>query len=70
MNGLEASREIRKFEQQNKIEPVTIVAVTALASDNVRQEAFASGVDLLLTKPVRVKELVAVIQGKGVVGGK
>ena len=61
MTGLEASREIRKFERESGVEPVTIVALTALASEGVQQEAFASGIDLFMTKPVRLKELERVI---------
>jgi CheY-like chemotaxis protein len=65
MTGLEASREIRNFERENDLEPVTIVALTALASESVQQEAFASGIDLFLTKPVRLRELGAIIEQHG-----
>lgn len=62
MTGLEASREIRAFEKQMGLQPVIIIALTALASESVQQEAFASGIDLFLTKPVRLKELGEVIK--------
>ena len=64
MTGLEASREIRRFEGENGLCPVRIVALTALASEGVREEAFASGIDLFLTKPVRLKELEGIIEKK------
>jgi CheY-like chemotaxis protein len=38
-----------------------IIALTALASESVQQEAFASGIDVFLTKPVRLKELGDII---------
>jgi CheY-like chemotaxis protein len=57
MDGLESTRLIREFEQENRLKPVTIVALTALASSSIQQEAFATGIDLFLTKPVKLKEL-------------
>ena len=57
MTGLEASRAVRAFEREHNLPAVTIIALTALASEEVQREAFASGIDLFLTKPVRLKEL-------------
>ncbi|KAK5683806.1 hypothetical protein LTS10_003669 [Elasticomyces elasticus] len=62
MNGFEATRRIRKFEQQQGIHPAHIIALTGLGSAEAQQEAFSSGVDLYLTKPVRLKELTRVLQ--------
>jgi CheY-like chemotaxis protein len=61
MTGLEASREIRAFEREHRLPSVTIIALTALASEEVQKEAFASGIDLFLTKPVRLKELGEIV---------
>jgi CheY-like chemotaxis protein len=64
MSGLESSREIRRFEQEEASKPVTIIALTALASEAVQKEAFASGINFFLTKPVRLKELGLLIEEK------
>lgn len=63
MDGFEASRQIRKFEAEMGIDQrAIIIAVTALASDDAQKSAFGSGIDLFLTKPVKLKELGAVLQ--------
>lgn len=60
MDGLESTRQIRAFERTKGLRPATIVALTGLASASAQQEAFASGVDVFLTKPVRLKELTKI----------
>jgi CheY-like chemotaxis protein len=62
MDGMVASYEIRKFEQQNKLNRTPIVALTGLASVAVQEEAILSGIDLFLTKPVPLKRLKAVLE--------
>jgi CheY-like chemotaxis protein len=62
MDGLEATRLIREFERQHKLAPTLVIALTGLASANTQQEAFASGVDIFLTKPVRYAELGRIIE--------
>ena len=65
MNGFEATRAIRDIEDErggksrngNERPPALIVALTGLASSRDQTEAFASGVDLFLTKPVSFKEV-------------
>ncbi|KAF2690081.1 hypothetical protein K458DRAFT_383211 [Lentithecium fluviatile CBS 122367] len=68
MDGLEATRQIRAYERDMALPPVTIIALTGLASSETQQEAHASGVNLFLIKPVRLAELEVVL--KGVVTGK
>ena len=63
LNGFEATRRIRQFEQQKNLEPATIIALTGLGSASAQQEAYSSGVDLFLTKPVRLKDLTRVLEG-------
>ncbi|KAI4716275.1 hypothetical protein E4T48_07535 [Aureobasidium sp. EXF-10727] len=62
MDGLESTRRIRAFERAKGLRPAVIVALTGMASASVQQEAFASGVDLFLTKPVRLKELTKIFE--------
>ncbi|KAL4937720.1 hypothetical protein BDV06DRAFT_202314 [Aspergillus oleicola] len=67
MDGLESTREIRAFEQQqrdgNAVKAATVIALSGLGSAPVRQEAFNSGIDLFLSKPVRFQELIKQIDG-------
>ena len=65
MDGLEATRRIRSFESSNKLEPAVIIALTGLGSQETQQAAFSSGVDLFLTKPVRLKELGDILTSRG-----
>ena len=58
MNGFEATKAIRDFEERNKVEkPAMIIALTGLASRRDQAEGFASGCDIYLTKPVSFKEV-------------
>jgi CheY-like chemotaxis protein len=57
MDGMEASRKIRVFEQESKRARVPIVAVTGAASESSTQEAFGAGIDKFLTKPASLKVL-------------
>ncbi|KAJ5512921.1 CheY-like superfamily [Penicillium fimorum] len=71
MNGFESTRLIRKAEReyQSRLDisakesftPVTIVALTGLASASDRHEAYGSGMDLFLAKPIQRKELFTVL---------
>ncbi|KAI1752590.1 hypothetical protein F4782DRAFT_500901 [Xylaria castorea] len=57
MDGLEATREIREYEQKNLMEKVRIVAITGVGNDETRQEAMDAGMSEYLTKPVKLKVL-------------
>jgi signal transduction histidine kinase/CheY-like chemotaxis protein len=62
MDGFEATREIRAFERQKGAEkPSRIIVLTGLTSGKSQEEAFASGVNLFLTKPVQLKKLKGVL---------
>jgi len=62
LNGFQATQAIRAFEKHHGVDPAHIVALTGLGSASAQQEAFSSGVDLFLTKPVRLKELTRVLE--------
>ncbi len=64
MDGLEATRAIRTYEHGHKLAPVLIIALTGLASSETQQEAFTSGVDLFLTKPVKLEELSSILRSQ------
>ncbi|KAF5557310.1 peroxide stress-activated histidine kinase mak2 [Fusarium phyllophilum] len=57
MDGLEATRQIRAFEQYSGIAASKILAITGLGSESTREEATRSGVDVFITKPVKLREL-------------
>ena len=57
MDGIEATREIRSMEHHRRQKPAMIIALTGLGSATSQQEAFSSGFNLYLTKPVRFSDL-------------
>jgi PAS domain S-box-containing protein len=59
VDGYEACRDIKATEEGRK---TAIVAVTANAFDNMRQQVFEAGVDAYLSKPFREQELFEVIR--------
>lgn len=61
MDGLQATREIRKREKTTG-DHVTIIALTAHAMTSDRTECLAAGMDDYITKPVSLKKLAEVLQ--------
>ncbi|OBS21344.1 hypothetical protein FPOA_07682 [Fusarium poae] len=64
MDGIEATKQIRAFERSKEREPVVILALTGLASASAQQDAYASGVDVFLSKPVKLKELSTILRDR------
>lgn len=71
MDGFEASRQMRRSEKEHrdglteaaqKGLPNTIIAtLTGLDSPNAQKEAFGSGIDTFLIKPVKRADVQAVL---------
>lgn len=61
MDGIDATRAIRAYEQEQNLPPVEIVALTANAFDDDKRRCLDSGCDKFLAKPVRKADLLAVI---------
>ena len=61
MDGLEAALQIRRRERGSG-KRIPIVAITAQASESDRQRCFEAGMDAYVTKPVRVPELMSMIE--------
>ncbi len=57
MDGLQATRELRALQAQNRLQPFPIIALSAHAGESDRQEAKAAGVDGYLTKPFLLDDL-------------
>ena len=62
MDGYEAAQRIRAYESKHQITPAKIIAVTALQSEAAQAEAFGSGFDMFLSKPIQLKSLAKIIQ--------
>ncbi|CAL5870047.1 uncharacterized protein PFLUO_LOCUS4281 [Penicillium psychrofluorescens] len=72
MDGFEASREIRRLEKEHRAGmsesdrkaclPTIISALTGLDSAGAQKEALGSGINTFLVKPVKRRELQAILQ--------
>ncbi|KAK3295226.1 uncharacterized protein B0H64DRAFT_142487 [Chaetomium fimeti] len=69
MNGFEATREIRRIEVAVGATRCKIVALTGLRSDVNGAEATASGLDLFLTKPVKLDRIRQLLDEMQAVSG-
>ncbi|OKL58128.1 hypothetical protein UA08_06433 [Talaromyces atroroseus] len=61
LDGIAATRKIRAFERQQEFRPVTVLAVTGVASATMQQQALSAGVDNYLIKPLSLQQLKQVI---------
>ncbi|KAJ5913800.1 hypothetical protein N7504_002683 [Penicillium tannophilum] len=57
MDGLEASARIREHEQQKGLQSSWIIAITAVASNDIQEAAFKAGVNDYLIKPLSLDKL-------------
>ncbi|KIW65365.1 hypothetical protein PV04_07631 [Phialophora macrospora] len=62
MDGMSATKEIRKFEKDIGIKtPTKVIALTGMGSDIAQNEAQHAGFDQFLSKPVKFKDLVTLL---------
>jgi len=62
MDGYESIQRIRAYEKQHRLNPSRTIAVTALGSEAARAEAFGSGFDHFVSKPIKLRELAKLIE--------
>lgn len=61
MNGKESTAKIREFEREQQLGKTCIVALTGVTSPQARQECLDCGMDRFFTKPIRMKDLSALV---------
>jgi CheY-like chemotaxis protein len=57
MDGLEATRQIREFEQEQSLKRTPIIAMTANVTAKDRARCLAAGMDEHFPKPISLKAL-------------
>ena len=62
LDGLAATRKIRKWEKENPGKHRTIIGMTASAVKEDIDRCYASGMDLYLPKPVKIDDLLGAIR--------
>ncbi|MDR0522059.1 MAG: response regulator [Planctomycetaceae bacterium] len=61
VDGFEATRRIRQFETQHNSSRVPVIALTANATVDDKNECFAAGMDAFCTKPVEPNRIVELL---------
>jgi two-component system sensor histidine kinase BarA len=61
MDGTQATEAIRRWESEQRIDPVPIVALTAHALANEKRALLQGGMDDYLTKPIGERQLTQVV---------
>ncbi|WP_320043371.1 Hpt domain-containing protein [uncultured Desulfobacter sp.] len=62
MSGLDAAMNIRKYEKEHNLSPVTIIALTAHAMKQDRELFLANGMNDYITKPLTARALSDAIE--------
>ena len=62
MDGYTATREIRKWEEENGVRPTPVIALTASALIEDEQKCLDAGCTAYLTKPVKKRTLLGAIR--------
>lgn len=63
MDGNKATVKMRELERQRKLPKAMIVAITGVTSTAARKHSLDCGVDRYLTKPVKMTDIKALVEG-------
>ena len=61
MDGFESTAKIRDYERSSNLRRVSIAALTGVTSSEARTRAKDAGVNVYVTKPIRMKDLTGMI---------
>jgi CheY-like chemotaxis protein len=61
MNGIDCSKEIRKYEKVSGLKPIFVTALTAFTEDHLQTTCMNAGMDAFYKKPVSIKDLSALL---------
>ena len=59
MDGYEAAVSIRDYEKEQNLKPIPIIALTANAFSSNKEKCLSLGMDDVITKPVKMDDLIA-----------
>ena len=62
MDGLEATKYIRKQEAESQLPPIVIVAMTANATDDDQNLCRDAGMNDYISKPIQIDKLKTLLQ--------
>ena len=62
LNGSEAVKLIRKFEQDKKIKNYKIISISAFDDEETRKNILSSGMDTIISKPCSKSELLKMLK--------
>ena len=62
MNGIEATKNIRKIEREKNKDPIIIIALTANALEGDRERFILSGMNYYLSKPLDIEKLKDILR--------
>ena len=61
MNGIETTKQIRTYEQKNRLKPTKISALTANAMEGDKERFILAGMNYYLSKPLNVEKLKEIL---------
>jgi len=61
LDGLDSASEIRQFEAKHQLPKLPIIALTADVLDSTRESCMEAGMDLFVTKPIKLEKLGMVL---------
>ncbi len=62
VSGLDATMQIRYFEEKNQTQRLPIIALTAYASVSDRERCLTAGMDGYVAKPIKISELISTMK--------